>query len=252
MTLAERPFAPRFLRLLARDGLRATFHSAPYALSSGVTIEAFALRIPPPWSLLFFATGFGLFFMATMLAAHVSAVADAGARGIAGGDPPPLLPRLMNGARSAQRPFAVLLLVAIAMTGLIDVAVMALDESYAAAWPWAAASLIASCAVVAGFAVLLASAVDMIDGRGSNAGGRALATRPSAATLVIVIALILALAVGAVVEVATSPFAARNAVMGALGTGAGLAAAAVTLGCGASALAGEDRGVPHEAPGGVD
>ena len=151
-------FARRFGALLLDAGWRVAFHVGPYALTAGVAAELAArLRAPFLWKLPVFAVVAGLLLIGVLLGAHVAA----GRRAATAGRPPAPLrshlaaaPRIM---REAMVLLALLTVIALAVIGTIDLALLLVEPTSGQDWPWTALRLVATGAGVGVSFILLAA-----------------------------------------------------------------------------------------------
>ncbi len=149
---ATQAFPRRFLGLLAEAGWRIVLHVLPYAVACGVITEGtLRLRLTLPWKLPMVALVVASLFIAVLLGAHVatSRIAAGRSRPVA-----PIGHLLRMAWRISVESATVGLIAAIAalaLVGLLDVAVMVIEPAEGAVWPQ---TVLRSIGTLAGLSVL--------------------------------------------------------------------------------------------------
>ena len=153
-------FVRRYLALLVDAGWRVAFHVGPYALTAGVAAElAGRLRAPFLWKLPVFAVVVALLLIGVLLGTHVAV----GRRDLkAAREAVPLrshlaaAPRIM---RETMVLLALMMVVALAAVGMIDLVLLAVEPAAGDSWPWTALRLIGTATAVCVSLILLAAAM---------------------------------------------------------------------------------------------
>ncbi len=237
-------FPRRFLSLMGEAGWRTVLHVLPYAVACGVITEGtLSLRLTLPWKLPMVALVLASLFIAVLLAAHVASLRLAVRRGR---EPAPIRHLFRRAWRIGVESATIGLIAAIAalaLVGVLDLAIAAAPPSEGAGWPQTILRAIATLSGLAALLVMLAGATALA---GSTYGavvgladaGRRLFTLSERTTAIICTAIVAGTLLAIVAtRLSVTIEAGPPIIVAALAKAAGFLAVIVPLGAGAALLA---------------
>ncbi len=151
------PFAARFLQLLGDAGWRIVLHVLPYALAAGaITEAAIRLRLSPVWRLPLVALLLASLHLAVLLGAHVATLRLSLSRGIEPASVRHLFAMAGRISLESATIAVICLVAALALVGVLDLAVLGIQPAAAAGWPSMLLRAIVTLATLSVMIVLLA------------------------------------------------------------------------------------------------